>query len=363
MYAKKEEKQAEWTHAASEPILEPDLPIVDAHHHLWVVPETELASMESQDNIGARALSPVYRRHSRYLLEEFLRDLRTGHNVRASIFVDAHTMYRSSGPEAMKSVGEVEFVNGIAAMSDSGAFGDTKVCAGIVGGVDLTVGEAVEDVLVAHVQAGGSRYRGVRGSRLVYDEDPKILGARGRPRLLLDPKFRAGFKLLHRFGLSFDVFLFEPQLPDLIDLARAFPDTQIILNHVGAPIGVGCYAGRREERFALWLENIQALAGCDNVAVKLGGLGIPYGGFRSYNAKPAASSAQLAAEWRPYIETCIEQFGAGRCMFESNFPVDSATCSYPVLWNAFKRLAAGASPEEKTALFSGTAARIYRLDL
>jgi L-fuconolactonase len=354
---------AQWCDATIEPILEPELPIVDAHHHLWVVSETDLALMESQDNIGARALSPVYRRHSRYLLDEYLSDLRTGHNVRASIFVDAHTMYRSHGPEAMKSVGEVEFVNGIAAMADSGMFGDTKVCAGIVGGVDLTIGPAVEEVLLAHMQAGGIRYRGIRGSRLVYDEDPNILGARGRPHLLLDPTFRASFRLLQRFGLSFDVFLFEPQLPELIDLARTFPETQIILNHVGAPIGVGCYAGRREERFVDWRKSIESLAGCHNVAVKLGGLGIPYGGFRSYKAIPTATSAQLAAEWRPYIETCIEQFGAERCMFESNFPVDSATCSYPVLWNAFKRLTAGASKAEKTALFSGTATRIYRLDL
>jgi predicted TIM-barrel fold metal-dependent hydrolase len=221
----------------------------------------------------------------------------------------------------------------------------------------------VENVLQAHLQAGGSRYRGVRGSRLMHDEDHSILGATGRPHLLLDPTFRAGFKWLQPLGLSFDVLLLEPQLPDLIELARAFPETQIVLNHVGVPVGVGSYAGRREERFPRWRQNIRTLATCANVAVKLGGLGVPFGGFRSFMSTPPATSQELAKEWRPYIETCIEAFGVHRCMFESNFPVDSATCSYRVLWNAFKRIAAGASSHETTALFSGTALRIYRLDL
>lgn len=347
----------------AEPIIEPDLPIIDAHHHLWLLPEAALAGMENQDSVGARALAPIFRRHSRYLFDEFMADLKSGHNIGASVFVDCHAMYRATGPEAMKSVGEVEFVNGVAAMAASGIFGDVKVCAGIVGGVDLRLGDAVEEVLAAHVQAGGNRYRGVR-SPIVYDEDSTILGAGvGVGHLLLDATFRAGFKWLHRFGLSFDAWLFEPQLPELIDLARAFPETQIILNHVGTPVGVGQYAGQRESRFPLWREHIRTLSRCANVTVKLGGLGIPFGGFKSYGSTPPAISLQLAEEWKPYIETCIETFGADRCMFESNFPVDSAACTYPVLWNAFKRLAATASSDEKTALFSGTAKHIYRLDI
>jgi predicted TIM-barrel fold metal-dependent hydrolase len=344
-----------------EPIIEPALAIVDAHHHLWFLPEAALAGMENQDSVGARALAPIFRRHARYLLDEFKADFNSGHNICASVFVDCHAMYRAKGPEAMKSVGEVEFVNGVAAMAASGIFGDVQVCAGIVGGVDLRLGDAVEEVLAAHVQAGGGRYRGVR-SPIVYDEDQTILGAGvGAGHVLLDATFRSGFKCLHRFGLSFDAWLFEPQLPELIDLARAFPETQIILNHVGAPVGVGRYAGQREQRFPLWRERINALSRCANVTVKLGGLGIPFGGF-SYGSTPPATSLQLAEEWKPYIETCIEAFGANRCMFESNFPVDSAACTYPVLWNAFKRLAAGASNHEKTALFSGTAMRVYRLE-
>jgi L-fuconolactonase len=345
-----------------EPIIDPDLPIVDAHHHLWFLPETSLAAMEKQDSASARALVSNFRRHARYLFDEFMTDLDSGHNVRASVFVDAYAMYRSGGPEVMKSVGEVEFANGIAAMSASGIFGEAKVCAGIVGGIDLRLGRAVEDILVAHIRAGGTRYRGVRCSAL-YDDDSSILGVgAGVPGLLLDPKFRVGFKYLHSLGLSFDALVLEPQLPDLIDLSRAFPETQIILNHVGVPTGVGRYAGHREERFSIWRKHIKSLSQSGNVAVKLGGLGLPFGGFRSYIRSPCATSSELASEWAPYIETCIEAFGAQRCMFESNFPVDSAACSYPVLWNAFKRIASGASGEEKTALFSGTATRVYRLE-
>jgi L-fuconolactonase len=345
-----------------EPIIDPDLPIVDAHHHLWFLPDAVLAAMESRNSLSARALAPTFRSRPRYLLDEFLHDAQTGHNIRATVHVDAHAMYRASGPPSMRSVGEVEFVNGVAAMAASGAFGEIKVCAAIVGGVDLSIGDPVEVVLAEHIRAGGSRYRGVR-SAVVFDEDLTILGAgAGAPRLLADATFRRGFKLLERFGLLFEAWLLEPQLPDLIELAYAFPNIQIILDHVGGPLGIGRYAGRRLERFPIWRDNIFALANCSNVAVKLGGLGVPFGGFESYRSEPPATSTQLADEWRPYIETCIEAFGVHRCMFESNFPIDSAVCSYAVLWNAFKRIAAGASEDEKAALFGGTATRIYRLD-
>jgi predicted TIM-barrel fold metal-dependent hydrolase len=352
------------TQVDAEPIIEPDLPIVDAHHHLWLLREEALVEMEHRDSVYAPALAPAFRRYARYLMNEFLTDLKSGHDIRASVFIDAGAMYRASGPEAMRSVGEVEFVNGVAAMSASGLFGESRICAGIVGGINLGLGERVEEVLVAHLRAGGGRYRGVRSAQVVaYDDDRKILGPGvGVPHLLLDPKFRAGVARLQPLDLSLDVWLLEPQLPELIDLARTFPDTSIILNHVGTPIGIGRYAGKREERFSYWRENIRTLATCSNVTVKLGGLGVPFGGFASFMSTPPATSKQLAEEWKPYVETCIETFGARRCMFESNFPVDSATGSYPVLWNAFKRLAMGASTEEKAALFSGTAMRVYRLE-
>jgi len=351
--------------APAEHIIEPSLPIIDAHHHLYILPEASLMAMEHEDSLISRALIPVLRRHPRYVFDEFMADVGSGHNVRATVHIDAETMYRASGPEWMRSVGEVEFINGIAAISASGLFGDVKICAAIVGGgIDLRMGERVEDALTTHIQVAGGRYRGIRGLAVAYDEDSRMLwGGVGVPHLLLDTAFRRGFKILGQLGLSFDVWLFEPQLPELIDLARAFPETRIILDHVGTPLGVGRYAGKREERFPIWCESMRTLARCPCVTVKLGGLGIPLGGFDSDLSTPPATSLQLAEEWRPYIETCIGAFGADRCMFESNFPVQSGTCTYPVLWNAFKRLTAGASEHEKTALFGGTAIREYRLDV
>ena len=347
-----------------EPVIEPSLPIVDAHHHLWLLQEAHLAEMETRDSVYAPALAPAFRRYARYLFDDFLADVQTGHNIRASVFVDAGAMYRATGPACMRSIGEVEFVNGVAAMSASGLFGEPRLCAGIVGSVNLSLGDEVEDVLRAHLHAGGGRYRGVRSAEVVaYDEDPRIMGPGvGIPHLLLEPKFRAGFRHLQPLDLSFEVWLLEPQLPDLIDLARSFPGTSIILDHVGTPVGVGRYAGLREKRFPLWQESIRGLARCENVTIKLGGFGTSFGGFKSFMASPPATSKELAAEWKPYFEACIEAFGANRCMFESNFPVDSTMGSYPVLWNAFKRLVAGASADEKTALFSGTATRVYRLE-
>jgi predicted TIM-barrel fold metal-dependent hydrolase len=346
--------------SAAEPIIDPDLPIIDAHHHLWHVEQPIIDALEAQESFTARALAHTFRRFPRYLSDELVADLRSGHNVRATVFVDSHIMYRRSGPPTLQSVGEIEFVNGIAAMAESGFYGELSCCAGIVGGIDLTLADAVADVLEAHMRAGGARYRGIRAAGTAYDADDSILMG-GTPRRLHDPKFREGFKWLGTFGLSCDVLLLEPQLPELLDLARAFPETQIILNHLGGPVGIGSYAGQRELRFPIWQNSMRALSSCSNVAVKLGGLGNPFGGFPSFMARPPATSTQLASEWRPYIESSIEAFGVQRCMFESNFPVDSTTCSYAVLWNAFKRVVNGASADEKSALFSSTAARIYRL--
>jgi predicted TIM-barrel fold metal-dependent hydrolase len=345
----------------AEPILEPDLPIVDPHHHLWDRPAGAVAQLPMQDH----AFTKIIRDNPRYLLDEFLADLRSGHNIRATVFLECGAMYRASAPDALKCIGETEFVNGIAAQTASGIYGDVRVAAGIVGHANLRLGDQVEDVLRAHIHAGNGRFRGIRHSAS-YDEDTNVLGmmsGRHPPGLYRDPTFREGFKWLHRLGLSFDAWLLEPQLPDLIDLAHAFPDTQIVLDHVGTPLGLARYEGKREERFGVWKENIGKLARSENVSVKLGGLAMPFLGFPSFHAKPPASSEQLAKEWKPYIETCIEAFGPSRCMFESNFPVDSGSCTYAVLWNALKRTAQGYSASEKTALFSGTAARVYRLAL
>jgi L-fuconolactonase len=346
---------------AIEPIIDPDLPIIDPHHHLWVLSKSFLRQIDSGDSVFTRGLAPVFHSHQRYLLDELLADVTSGHNVRATVCVECGTMYRASGPEAMRPVGEVEFANGIAAMAASGLFGEVKVCAGIIGAADLSLGDPVQDVLRAQIQAGCGRFRGVRGGAF-SDPDSKIIGA-GFAHPLLDKNFRVGFKWLHKLGLSFDALALEPQLPEVVDLARTFPDTQIILNHVGVPLGTSSYAGKREERFPIWRSNIRALAHCENVAVKLGGLADPLLGFKSWMAARRFTSEQLAAEWKPYIETCIEAFGANRCMFKSDFPIGSGVCSYAVLWNAYKRLAYSASKAEKNALFGETAERVYRLNI
>jgi predicted TIM-barrel fold metal-dependent hydrolase len=349
-------------HTLVEPILEPDLPIVDPHHHLWLIPEAALA-VGNHDSVMSAGMASTMRAYARYLFDDLMADITAGHNIRATVFVEAHAMYKTTGPEELRSLGEVEYVNGVAAMGASGLFGDIKVCAGIVGSIDLRLGDRAKDILLAHVAAGGGRYRGIRPPGIAFDEDKSILGfANNAPGALANSQFRAGFKHLAPLGLSCDVWMMHPQIPDLIDLARAFPETQIILDHVGTPLNVGRHAGRAQERFDAWRQNVRALAQCPNVAMKLGGLGMPISGLASVTAAAPASSEQLAREWAPYMETCIEVFGVDRCMFESNFPPDACATPYPIVWNAFKRIAAKASPTEKQALFSGTAKRIYKLD-
>jgi L-fuconolactonase len=344
--------------APTEAILEPDLPIVDPHHHLWDWPAAFLASRPQQEH----GFNKVLQGATRYLLHEFLADINTGHNIRATVFVQCTAMYKADGPEAFKVIGETEFVNGVAAMSASGLYGDVRACAGIVGHVDLNHGAVVSEVLEAHLRAGGGRFRGIRHSAS-YDPDDRVLGplARIGGGLYTTKEFREGYAQLGKYGLSFDSWLLEPQLPELIELARLFPNIPVILDHVGTPLGIASYAGKRDERFAAWRSNIKKLAELPHVSVKLGGLAMPFCGFKSFMQTPPAPSTQLAAEWKPYIEACIEAFGVNRCMFESNFPVDMGSCTYPVLWNAFKVLAKNYSAAEKTALFSGTASRAYKL--
>ncbi len=326
-----------WLARRREEILEPDLPIVDPHHHLWD-------------------------RGVRYLLDELLADVRDGHRILATVFLQCDSMYRSGGDPALVPIGETEFVNGVAAMAESSVYGPTKACAGIVGFADLFLGAEVDRVLELHLARGGERFKGVRYCS-VWDADTSIRSTPMvlPPGILLDRRFRAGFARLSRYGLSFDGWLYHTQVPEFADLARAFPDTTMILDHVGAPLAIGAYAGRHDEVFALWKKNMAELARCENVNVKLGGLGMHVFGFGFDHAAEPVSSATLAEAWRPYVETCIELFGPERAMFESNFPVDKRSCSYHVLWNAFKRLAAGCSAAEKALLFKDTAIRAYRL--
>jgi L-fuconolactonase len=321
----------------AEDVLEPDIPIIDTHHHLWERPD------------------------HRYLLPELLSDFAMGHKVAASVFLQCHAMYRAHGPEEMRPVGETEFVAGIAAMSASGGYGGCRVAACIVGFADLTLGDRVEPVLEAHIRAGGGRFRGVRHSGN-WDADPVIGNGASGPGIYQRADFRAGLARLTALGLSLDAWVFHTQLQDVVDLARAFPATNIIMGHVGGVLSYGPYAGKRDEVFAAWKPRITELARCPNVSMKLGGMMMRAALYDYLTAERPPSSAELAALWRPYIETCIELFGARRCMFESNFPVEKMGIGWVPLWNAFKRIAADASQDEKLALFADTARRVYRLE-
>ena len=280
----------------------------------------------------------------------------------ATVFVQCLAMHRADGPPELRPVGETEFVNGVAAMSASGGYGTTRVCAGIVSHADLRLGAKVHDVLEAHVRAGGGRFRGIRHIN-AWDADPTIMNpATAAPReLLADSRFREGFAQLSTLDLTFDAWLYHPQIDELTGLARAFPRTGIVLNHVGGPMAIGTYAGRRDEIFGAWAGAIRRLAACPNVTMKLGGLGMRINGYDFHERPMPPSSEDLAAAWRPYVDTCIEAFRAAGCMFESNFPVDKGSYSYQVFWNACKLLAKGASATEKTDLFRDTATRFYRL--
>jgi predicted TIM-barrel fold metal-dependent hydrolase len=327
-----------WLARRHEEIIEPELEIVDPHHHLWDRPE------------------------HRFLIQELLADTSSGHNITRTVFIECGSMYRAEGPVEMQPVGETEFVNGTAAMSASGRYGPARLCSGIVGHADLRLGDAVARVLEAQIAAGDGRFRGIRHS-VTWDASDMLARPRTNPPKgqMLDPTWRAGFARLSPLNLTFEAWLYHPQLPDLADLARAFPQTTIILNHVGGPIGIGPYKGRETETFAQWKTGIAEVAKSQNVVVKLGGLGMLMGMFDFYAQETPPSSTDLASAYKPYIETCIAAFGVDRSMFQSNFPPDGASSSYPILWNAFKRLATGYSASEKAKLFSGTAKRVYRL--
>ncbi len=325
--------------APEEETLEPDLPICDPHHHLWDFP------------------------NSRYLLPELLADVQSGHKVESTVFVECTAFYSVHLSEAMKFVGETEFVTGVAAMADSGRYGPVRAGLGIASRADLAAGSSVGAVLDAHIRAGGGRFRAIRHAG-GWDASPDVNNSHTDPPrgLYADKKFREGFAELGKRNLSFEAWQYHPQLPEVTDLARAFPGTKIMLNHVGGPLGIGPYAGKRNEVFAQWSRDIRELAKLPNVWVKLGGLGMAIYGFGFHKRDVLPSSRELAEAWQPYLETCIEAFGPERGVFESNFPVDGVSCSYHTLWNAFKRVAKGASARNKALLFRDNAVKFYRLN-
>ena len=335
-----------WLDSVVEEALEPDLPICDPHHHLWDVKYPGIQVAE------------------RYLLDDILDDIRQGgHNVISTVFIEAAAMYGADVAAERAPVGEVEFANGIAAMSASGLYGPTRVAAGIVGHADLMLGDGVKAILEAQIQAGCGRFKGIRHSASWVETDAAHNAICDPPEhLFAQNSFREGFAHLAPLGLSFETWLYHPQLDDVPPLAAAFPDTVMILNHFGGPLGVGPYAGKADEIFEAWKPKIDAIAAHPNVHAKLGGINMRVNGFDWHERDRPPGSEQLADATRRWYDHTIEAFGPERCLFESNFPVDKVTCSYGVLWNCFKRIAAGCSAAEKAALFHDTAARVYRLD-
>lgn len=317
--------------------IDPGLPIVDPHHHLW------------------------HPHAHRYLADSLQEDiLESGHNVLATVYVECSVMHRKDGPRPLRPAGEAQFVAGMAAMSDSGAFGPTRVCAGFVGAADLTLGDAVEEVFDALATASAGTFRGIRGAAN-WDADRSVnTGSRpmGPQGLLLDSRFRAGFARLVKRNLVYDAWQYYPQLPELCSLADAFPQARIVVNHCGGLLGIGPYA--KPDNFPNWKKLVTEVSRRPNVLMKLGGLAGRRNGF-GYEKRPAATLGELVADWKPYIETCIELFGSDRCMFESNYPVDRVAGDYQMLWNVFKTIAANGSADERKALFSGTAARTYQV--
>ena len=339
-----------WLALTTEDTLEPALKICDPHHHLWDAGFDPSARFRSEQV------------ESRYLFEEILAEVNSGHNVVSTVFIECMSMYRADGPAHMRPVGETEFVNGIAAMSASGRYGPARIAAGIVGLANLNLGTGVGEVLEAHINAGGARFRGIRHA-VSWDASEDIRNSHTKPSqgMLADATFREGFAQLAPLNMSFEAWCYHPQIAEVTDLARAFPDTTIILNHFGGPLSIGPYAGKRDEILAQWRLDIAELATCPNVVAKLGGINMKINGYDWDLKDKPPGSAELAEATRPYYDHCIEQFGADRCLFESNFPVDKRTCSYNVLWNTFKRIASGCSDGEKASLFHDTAARVYRI--
>ena len=331
----------DWLALTEEPALEPELPICDAHHHIW----------------AHRHEPPAY---TRYLLPDLAADIRaSGHNIRSTVYIEVKAFYRTEGPEEMRPVGEVEHLHAVAEEAASGKYGPTKVAAAIIGHADLKLGEGVAPVLEA-LQAASPRFRGIRHAT-GWDASPE-LAKRDIEGALRTPEYRAGARVLARMGLTLDNSLYHTQLEELADFARAVPDLTIVLNHIGGLVRVGPYANRDDEVLAHWRRGIAACAACPNIVLKLGGVGQKRFGFDWHTRERPIGSEELAAALAPLMHYCIDEFGPDRCMFESNFPVDKISYGYGVVFNAFKRLSQQYSPSERAALFHDTAVRVYRIE-
>lgn len=324
----------------SEPAREPGLPIVDAHHHLF----------------GTSSDKLYYRR------EDMESDLASGHKIVGTMYIAAYGAgWRTDGPQEMRSVGEVERIVALSAAPLSTPQGPCRLAAGIVSDVDLALGDSVDAVLRAHVEAGKGRLHGVRYYATYHDSDLKKFIPNAQPNAMGDASFRRGFALLDRYGLRFDALIYHTQLRELASLAEAFPRTPIVLNHVGMPVGVLGFQSQKAAVRQEWERDLRALAARPNVRVKVGGMGMPIFGFGFESGDRPAETQALVQAWKPLMDVCIDAFGPGRCMLESNFPVDKQSCGYGQLWNAFKLATSALSPSERQALFYRTACQTYRL--
>ena len=330
------EALAAWRNTNIEDVIWPELPICDAHHHLW-------------NHTG-----------DRYYAAELAGDVGDGHNIKHTIYVECGSDYRTEGPTALAPLGEVEFV--VKQERELHAILGRPLITGIIGFADLRLGNAVEKVLSAHIEIAGERFSGIRHAT-AWDRNPDIVNHQLDPPsgLLRDPNFIEGAKILGRLDLTYDAWIYHPQLPELISFARDVPGTTVVLDHLGAPLGIGPYAGRREEIFSYCREQLAILASEPNVRLKLGGIGMTlYGnGWHRQDAPP--SSEDIARSWGDHIRWCIDTFGPRRVIFESNFPPDRRSCSYRTLWNAFKRIAEPYDAQERAAMFHDTAVAAYRL--
>ena len=334
----------EWLSLTEEPTLEPNIPICDPHHHFWDI-------------------RPARIPYQRYLLDELLSDTNSGHNITSTVFIETRSMYRETGPEELKPIGEVEFAQGIAAASASGNYGSTRAAAAIVGHANLNLGSSVKPVLEQLQAASPNRFRGIRHP-VTWDPHSEISNtashkAQGQ---LSSAPFREGAKVLSDMGMSFDAWLYFPQLLELAEFAKAVPDLTIILNHIGGLLRTGPYSNNDEEVLKTWKDGIAQVSECPNVVVKLGGITQPRTGYNWHSRKKPIGSQELSDVMTPLMNHCIEKFGPDRCMFESNFPPDKVGCSYNVMFNSFKRLSSGYSDSERSDMFHDTATRIYKIE-
>jgi L-fuconolactonase len=327
-----------WLAQVDEAPIETEIPIIDPHHHLMHRPPDV-----------------------KYILEDIVADT-AGNNVRQTVFIQASGMQNPNETSPFRFVNETKWVEAIAVQSASGYWGPTRVATGIVGHAPLSLGDDVAPILEAHLAASPSRFRGIRDSTW-FTEPPVRDQSRQRAGMLQDPKYRRGFELLHKYGLSYEAWLFHPQIAELTAFARDYPDHTIILNHLAGPLGVGAWEGKRDEVWAAWAPAITELATCQNVVVKVGGLGMGYLNGLGFEKRPKPpTSDEMLEVTGPWYSHIIEAFGPSRCMFESNFPPDKSSSSYTVLWNSFKKLTKSYSASERADMFHDVAMRTYRLE-